>query len=371
VSAAAERRVRLLLAAYPWRVRAEQGDEIVGTVLDALPPGARRLPVRTAIDLVRGGFRVRVRRRPPWPTVLAYRLGLRIDARWTGWVFDDVEHPHYVRNRRIRAGLAWLLVMGPMAWAFGDPMVVLYGSGGLVGGMAGIARERERRRARHGLVPGGSDPTRVWVQQRRRALFPDVAVAPLLLALGLPPALGGAACIVAVTAPHVRVDTVLGATIHAAAPADVSSFLRPFVAVGIVLAMLLLAGLAPWRVAGASGRGSGPVVRGGRVAPAVAAGLGVGLALAATALALVLRWRWVHWGYAAVAAVVVPVGLALVAVGVAVGVVGRRRGAPVGTWELAPALAPQRRGYSVARWVAETTPGIEPWAPEEDVHRGE
>ena len=33
----AEAQARRLLAAYPWRVRAEQGDEIVGTALDALP----------------------------------------------------------------------------------------------------------------------------------------------------------------------------------------------------------------------------------------------------------------------------------------------------------------------------------------------
>ena len=120
-----ERQARRLLAAYPWRVRAEQGDEIIGTVLDALPPGARRLPPRTAIDLVRGGWRVRSQRRPPWLTVLAYATGFRIDVRWIRWVFDDLEDPRYVRNRLIRVGLVWGLVMGALALALGDPAEIL------------------------------------------------------------------------------------------------------------------------------------------------------------------------------------------------------------------------------------------------------
>ncbi|HMJ75714.1 MAG TPA: hypothetical protein VK507_07065, partial [Iamia sp.] len=98
----AEQQARRLLATYPWRVRAEQGGEIIGTVLDALPPDAGRLPVRTAIDLARGGWRVRTRRRPPWLTVLAYNLGFRIGPQWIWWVYDDLENPDYVRTKRRR-----------------------------------------------------------------------------------------------------------------------------------------------------------------------------------------------------------------------------------------------------------------------------
>ena len=208
------------------------------------------------------------------------------------------------------------------------------------------------------------------MQGRRSALAPDLAVAPTLLALGLPLALGGVAWVGAMTDQHVR-RPALGASIHRAAPADALAVLRPLAAVGVVVAVLL-AGLGLRHVPRATGPAPSTTRRpGGRVATIVTAVLGVGLGLAAGAMALVLRWRWVHWAYVGVAAVLVPVGLALVVVGVAAGVVGRRRGAPVGVWEMAPFLAPQRQGYPVARWVAETTPGLEPWAPDEEGHRGE
>ncbi len=68
-----------------------------------------------------------------------------------------------------------------------------------------------------------------------------------------------------------------------------------------------------------------------------------------------------HARHGVLAAALGPIGLAFVVVGAVAGIVGRRRGVSVGIWELAPILAPQRRGYPVARWVAETTPGLEPW----------
>ncbi|WP_061292857.1 hypothetical protein [Herbidospora cretacea] len=61
-----EQRYRRLLAAYPRPYRERHGDELVGTLLEAAPPGLRRPPLREAISLVTGGLGARVRAaRPP------------------------------------------------------------------------------------------------------------------------------------------------------------------------------------------------------------------------------------------------------------------------------------------------------------------
>lgn len=172
-----EAQARRLLAAYPWRMRAEQGDEIVATVLDTLPPGAGRLPWRTAVDLVRGGLRTRRQRRPPFHTRLAFWCGRTIHPRWIWWVFDALEDPGYRRKATLRR-----MAMGVVAYL---PVLVLYRHPGnaVVGATVwavmsiigwGIWGERERRylRTRHGLVPGGSDPNVVWVTTTRSSPRP-------------------------------------------------------------------------------------------------------------------------------------------------------------------------------------------------------
>jgi hypothetical protein len=56
-----ERRCRWLQRAYPAWYRRSRGEEMLGTLLDASPPGRRWPSVRDARALVIGGLRVRVR----------------------------------------------------------------------------------------------------------------------------------------------------------------------------------------------------------------------------------------------------------------------------------------------------------------------
>lgn len=70
-----EGRYRALLRAYPKRYRAERGDEIVGTLLDAAAPGQRRPTAREAASLILGGLRTRtganvMAPRPAWRDAL-------------------------------------------------------------------------------------------------------------------------------------------------------------------------------------------------------------------------------------------------------------------------------------------------------------
>src|SRR5665647_3385588 len=79
--------------AQPPRTRssAARGDELIGLLADLAAPGARRLDVRSALDLVRGGWATRLRERPPLGPWLLYRLfGTRSLRDHLGWVADDI-----------------------------------------------------------------------------------------------------------------------------------------------------------------------------------------------------------------------------------------------------------------------------------------
>ncbi len=67
------RRYRRLLFAYPRAYRRSRGDELVGSLLDAAPPGRIRPTVREAANLVRHGLRARVGR-PASRTVVAWAV---------------------------------------------------------------------------------------------------------------------------------------------------------------------------------------------------------------------------------------------------------------------------------------------------------
>ncbi|MBE1588338.1 hypothetical protein ACFPOI_53075 [Nonomuraea angiospora] len=56
-----ELRYRRLLRAYPKEYRAEHGEELIGTLMEAARPGARRPSLRETLHLLAGGFTVRVR----------------------------------------------------------------------------------------------------------------------------------------------------------------------------------------------------------------------------------------------------------------------------------------------------------------------
>jgi hypothetical protein len=54
-----ERRCRWLLLTYPAWYRRKRGEEMLGTLLEASPPGRRWLTFRDARALITGGMRVR------------------------------------------------------------------------------------------------------------------------------------------------------------------------------------------------------------------------------------------------------------------------------------------------------------------------
>ncbi|MGW4792200.1 hypothetical protein ACWEPC_07270 [Nonomuraea sp. NPDC004297] len=66
-----ELRYRRLLRAYPKEYRAEHGEELIGTLMEAARPGAHRPSLPETLHLLVGGFTVRVRATrasgvPPW-----------------------------------------------------------------------------------------------------------------------------------------------------------------------------------------------------------------------------------------------------------------------------------------------------------------
>lgn len=54
-----ERRARWLVRAYPVAYRADRGEEVIGTLLEATPPGWNRPPAREAASVITAGLRAR------------------------------------------------------------------------------------------------------------------------------------------------------------------------------------------------------------------------------------------------------------------------------------------------------------------------
>ncbi|PZR53503.1 hypothetical protein DNL40_08360 [Xylanimonas oleitrophica] len=102
------RSARRWMHAYPRRWRDVRGDELLGVLEDVAAEGAaagggrfpRRLPAREAAALVRAGWALRWRERPPWYLWLAYRaLDRRLPERYLWWVVDDIRGPLYLWRR--------------------------------------------------------------------------------------------------------------------------------------------------------------------------------------------------------------------------------------------------------------------------------
>lgn len=75
-----EGRARLLLRAYPPSYRAGRGEEILGTLLDASPPGRGWPAPRDTWSLVAGGVRARAARNRQLPLATSLRLALILGA---------------------------------------------------------------------------------------------------------------------------------------------------------------------------------------------------------------------------------------------------------------------------------------------------
>ena len=107
-----EQQARRLLWLFPGWLRTGRGEEALGVVLDLLPPGARRLPLRSRLDLVRAGLRARRHGTAPlfvWLGVVFARTDGaqgRIPPRWRPWLLWRLDS---VRFRRLRIE-RWLVV---------------------------------------------------------------------------------------------------------------------------------------------------------------------------------------------------------------------------------------------------------------------
>jgi hypothetical protein len=84
-----ERRCRWLLRAYPGWYRRRRGEEMLGTLLEASPPGRRWPSVRDARALVIGGLRVR-----GWTWLLSM-VWVAAGAVITGYIFYATT-PNYI-----------------------------------------------------------------------------------------------------------------------------------------------------------------------------------------------------------------------------------------------------------------------------------
>jgi hypothetical protein len=71
-----EQRCRLLLTVYPAEYRGERGEEILGTLLDAMPPDRGWPPARDVWELLIGGLRARAAANRRLSTASAIRLGV-------------------------------------------------------------------------------------------------------------------------------------------------------------------------------------------------------------------------------------------------------------------------------------------------------
>jgi hypothetical protein len=191
-----------------------------------------------------------------------------------------------------------------------------------------------------------------------------VRIAPLLLALGLGLAVGGGAAVDAAARSSVRpAPEVLEVTIHPGAPSGLAGALMVPLAIGTgASAVVLAVGVGALRRS-TDRAGHEPARGGWRLGTAAAVGAAALIGVAVVA-SLPVRWRWVAWGWSAVGALALPLGIGLLVLGLAAAAAGRRRGRPVGLWDLVPAAGPQARVQPMARWLAARTPGVEPWSPD-------
>ena len=178
-----ERSARFWMQAYPLRWREKFGDELLGVLEDVARGDGRALPDRLpraeAVGLVKAGWALRWRERPPlWLWVLYRTWSFRLPERYIWWVVDDIRSPWFsaidslgrlIGIYTLQIGI-WTAMMranpfaaepygSPLFWAFFGLVWVVF---------AGGFRTMQRRKAwvRHVVDP-------------RRLGVPDVASAPI------------------------------------------------------------------------------------------------------------------------------------------------------------------------------------------------
>jgi hypothetical protein len=113
-----ERRCRLLMRAYPAQYRRERGDEMLGTLLEAIPEGRSWPPLRDVRALLAGGLRARAvpRRRLP----LRANLRIAVFVGLAAYLGSDA-----VARMSFDAGAAGRLGgWSQLPWAFGWAAIV-------------------------------------------------------------------------------------------------------------------------------------------------------------------------------------------------------------------------------------------------------
>lgn len=110
VSPAFRRSAEFWLRAYPRRWRSARAEEVLGVLADLARPGAHRLDVRSALNLVRGGWATRLREHPPLGPWLLYRVfGTRSLPAHLPWVADDIAGATYPARQ---SAPIWLMFAG-------------------------------------------------------------------------------------------------------------------------------------------------------------------------------------------------------------------------------------------------------------------
>ncbi|WP_238015465.1 hypothetical protein KZZ52_11660 [Dactylosporangium sp. AC04546] len=162
------RRYRALLRAYPRSYREQRGDELLGTLLDAAPPGRRRPAAREAVSLLREGFALRAGLGSLHTPAAFWRDGLHIGALLlllatltdaaTPWLQPPIEPAPLARlvlpvlavaavlRGRLTGGLvltlAWLVTELPMAALSWQAVTAAAALAVLVAGRSGTSRPR-------------------------------------------------------------------------------------------------------------------------------------------------------------------------------------------------------------------------------------
>lgn len=124
-----EAEARRYLRLFPNWMRADRGEEAVGLVLDQLPPGAPRLPLRSKIDLVRAGLHARHRATPPyrvWDTASTTigNRGRQLPVAWHPWLIAKLQRRSFAWQVAFLRDPVFLfpLLLTSLSW-YGDPSV--------------------------------------------------------------------------------------------------------------------------------------------------------------------------------------------------------------------------------------------------------
>ncbi|MFF0860328.1 hypothetical protein ACFYUV_01135 [Nonomuraea sp. NPDC003560] len=109
ITSAYERRCHLLMRlAYPPRFREFRGAELLSTLLDLAEPGQHHPTMRDCVDVLRGGFMLRLREHPPLWYWLPYQMfDFRLPWRYRWWARDDIQGRFFLERRLIFGALIY------------------------------------------------------------------------------------------------------------------------------------------------------------------------------------------------------------------------------------------------------------------------